>query len=165
MMSTIVKYNGRMQTCSYRLRHKSTFVHPSGILPFPLSSGSYAGHLNIPVGATPLNQLSIFEIAGQVLKCTVTELRLVHPLNIFFIPNLITLVSIISGASVNEVQFLNIFEYILIYGLTSGKGFTFFSLVQFMNIFAYLKLLVPYSPLKNTGILSSSEHPSNIYDI
>ena len=94
-----------------------------------------------------------------------TELRLVHPLNIFFTLFLVTLVSIISGASVNEVQLLNIFEYILIYGLTSGKGFTFFSLVQFMNIFAYLKLLEPYSPLNNTGILSSSEHPSNIYDI
>ena len=135
MLFTIVKYNGRIQNCSYSFRHKSTFVHPSGILPFPLSSGSYAGHLNIPVGATPLSQPSIFELDGQVLKCTVTELRLVHPLNIFFILFLVALVSIISGASVNEVQLLNIFEYILIYGLTSGKGFTFFSLVQFLNIF------------------------------
>ena len=90
-------------------RHKSTFVHPSGILPFPLSSGSSAGHLNIPVGATPLSQLFKVETGDQVLKCTVTELSLVHPLNILVIlVAAFALESIISGASVIEVQFLNI---------------------------------------------------------
>ena len=88
------------------MRHKSTFVHPSGILPFPLSSGSSAGHLNIPVGATPLSQPFNSVPDGQDLKCTVTELRLVHPANIFDIqPRGATEESIISGASVNEVQF------------------------------------------------------------
>ena len=118
----------------HRFRHKSTFVHPSGILPFPLSSGSSAGHLNIPVGATPLSQLFNSAPDGQVLKCTVTELRLVHPANIFAIQfNAFALESIISGASVNEVQSLNILLYIVEYGLTSGKGLTFFSFLQFLN--------------------------------
>ena len=96
-----------------------TTVHPAGQRFVPRAIVSFVpsvvGHLNVPVAATPLTQFVILvEVGNEVILVNSMYFKLVHPLNIEFIPFPPTVAAAITGDFSSDEQPLNMLLYTLV---------------------------------------------------